>query len=101
MFEWLLEYAGFHCYIGDGALGESAPITKPKIPTAAAMMIATDARLSPVKVLLKSCVLVAFPCTPRFMVLATVCSCPAKIKVTRMTTTRAAMPMTSPIRMVL
>lgn len=85
------------CYPMAPGEGRKAPMTRARIPTAAAMMIATEARFRPVKVLLNRVVRVVLPCDPKSMSFAMAWSSPAKIKVTKMTVTRAAIAITSPI----
>lgn len=71
--------------------------TKARIPTAADMMIPTEAKVKPVKVFWKRVVLVALPKVPKSIPFATVCRFAAMIKAIRTQITRAVIAITSAI----
>lgn len=63
--------------------------TNARIPTAAEIIIPTDAKVSPVKVFWKRVVLVALPKVPKSIPFATVCRFAAMIKAIRTQITKA------------
>lgn len=68
------------------------------MPTAAEMMIPTEASVSPVNVFWNRVVLVALPSDPKSMPLATVCKLAAMIKAISTQMTKAVIAITSAIR---
>lgn len=71
--------------------------TKAKIPTAADMIIPTDASVNPVQTFVNRVDRVALPAVPRSMPVATVCKFAAMIKAIKTTITNAVMAMMSEI----
>lgn len=71
--------------------------TKARMPTAADMMMPTEAKVKPVHVFVNRVVLVAFPDAPKSMLFATVCRFAAMIKAMRTQMISAVMAITSAI----
>jgi hypothetical protein len=68
------------------------------MPTAAEIMIPTEAKVKPVQVFVNRVVLVLLPSVPRSMLFATVCKFAAIIRAIKTQITRAVMAITSAIR---